>query len=245
MTSPPPKFRPFDVNSLIQPDAADAVKRGPPSPSSSPATTAATAVVSLGPPTGQPLYPYLGLYQHLMAGGGQPLSVHQSTGLGLNPGLLNSLAMAAHNPLLAYSNFNSLHSPLSMVERMKQNRYSPYTCTPSPLHHSTPPILPNPSLAHSLLPPSSSPSVRSAFQSVLPKPSRLSPPPASATPPPSTSPGSSAPSPACTPTGSSGSSAHSDIRSIERMVKSLNGEGAGGAGGYAISHDGRRSLNIH
>ena len=243
MTSPPPKFRPFDVNSLIQPDAADSVKRGPPSPSSSPVTT---AVVSLGPPTGQPLYPYLGLYQHLMAGGSQPLSVHQSTGLALNPGLLNSLAMAAHNPLLAYSNFNSFHSPLSMVERMKQNRFSPYTCTPSPLHHSTPPIHPNPSLANSLLPPSSSPSVRSAFQSVLPKPSRVSPPsPSSATPPPSTSPGSSAPSPACTPTGSSSSSAHSDIRSIERMVKSLNGEGAGAGGGYAISHDGRRSLNIH
>ena len=172
------------------------------------------------------------------------MSLAHSTGLPFNPILLNSIALAAHNPLLAYSNLNhNLHSPLSMVERMKQNRFSPYTCPPSGLPHS-PPIPPPTSLPHSLLPPSYNPTSKSAFQSVLPKPNRQSPPP-SATPP-STSPGSHASSPSHTPSVPSPGhtpkpASHSDIRSIERMVKSLNGEG----GGYSISHDGRRSLNIH
>lgn len=149
------------------------------------------------------LNPYLGFYQHLLSSGSHNFSQNFTPGLGfnINPLLFNSLALASQNPFLAYSTLGSL-SQLPLGERLKQNRFSPYNPFPHPRPFSG--------------------ELKSAFQSVLPKPSHSS----------------SIHSPA-TPLSSSPASLASfspppstDIKNIEKMVKDISGESRT----YGISH---------
>ena len=233
-------FRGFDITSLIRKDDDDfKPKRLAASP---PASSPGSPNVSVGPPMSPPSNPYAnlfnsGLYQqylgHLIAnsaagggGGGGPPPI--------NPMLLQAqLAMAAqsnHAHLLA--NYNGSASSL-ISERLKQNRFSPYTPTAS---------LPN-SLSHpSLISP---PGLGSAFKS-LSRPLSgnsppVSPPHSSGSPPPARSPGSvgspatvkSEPEPE--PSSAGTAVAASDIKNIEKMINGLSGNAEGSR--FSLSHE--------
>jgi len=146
---------------------------------------------------------YLGFYQHLLSSGSHSFSQNFTPGIGfnINPLLFNSLALASQNPFLAYSTLGSL-SQLPLGERLKQNRFSPYNPFPHPRPFSG--------------------ELKSAFQSVLPKPSHSSSMHSPATPL-SSSPASLA---SFSPPPST------DIKNIEKMVKDLSGESRT----YGISH---------
>ena len=251
-----PKYRPFDVSSLMRKDTSPPSPAPPPrgdNASPSKRSPLASPDVSVGPPS-QPaapssLYPYLlntGLYHQLMAGGPPgfpPSSTAAASFPGLNPMLLNAhLALAAQqNPLLAtaYANLNasaSIGPPSAslMMDRLKQHRFSPYP-VPSPF----PPLLsPPPSSAVSPPGLSSSASSRSAFQSVVPRGGHAPSPPRSPATPPRLSPPAKTVSPPC---HSPARTPPSDIRNIENMVNGLNGSVDGK---FGISHHegSRRSL---
>jgi len=247
-----PKHRPFDVSSLIRKDNSSSHsprQDQPYSPAKSPGSVTSPDV-SVGPPS-QPsppsLYPYLGFYQQLMNGGSQnpgfpgmpPNFPPTSTPFpGLNPMLINAqLALAAQqNPFLAtaYANLNSAGS-MSMMDRLKQHRFSPYG--PSPFSSSL-----SSQSQPTLSPTSLSSDSKSAFQSVIPKNLANSPPPSPVNAstslriktmsPPSLSPTSL---PSHSPTEVN------DIKNIENMVNGLNGTKDSK---FGISHDSRRNLSI-
>jgi len=246
-----PKHRPFDVSSLIKKDKSHSPRLDPPySPAKSPGSVTSPDV-SVGPPS-QPsppsLYPYLGFYQQLMNGGSQnpgglpglPPNFPPTSAAfpGLNPMLINAqLALAAQqNPFLAtaYANINSA-GPMSMMDRLKQHRFSPYG--PSPFSNSL-----SSQSQPTLSPSSLSSESKSAFQSVIPKNLASSPPPSPVNAstslkiktmsPPSLSPTSL---PSHSPTEVN------DIKNIENMVNGLNGSKDTK---FGISHDSRRNLSL-
>ena len=185
------------------------------SPSAAQGVQISSPDVSVGPP-GSPgsLYPYLGLYQQLL-GAHHPFPHHHfppAPNFPMNPLIL---AAASQNPFLAYSGLG----PLAVIDRIKQNRFSPY---PVPSHPTSFP-----------LPPLNSDS-RSAFRSVggkkAPSPARRDGSPVS--PPPASPPHAAA----------------SDIKNIEAMVQQLNGTRDQLKGSrdnsYGISHDRYTQNNV-
>lgn len=210
-------FRGFDITSLIRKDddKNGSCKPDRKSPVLSPTCS---PNISVGPPQSPPSNPYSnlfnsGLYQQYL---GQLLAnSNNSNGLSnINPMLLQAqLAMASYNN----------HANL-ISERLKQNRFSPYT----------PPVS---SLASSI----GSTGLASAFKALggsklaLDNSPPVSP-PHSTSPPPNVrvSPGSvkseiSPPS----PTPSQPASLRSDIKSIENMINGLNGSSEGR---FSLSH---------
>jgi hypothetical protein len=220
-TSTPPPFRPFDVLSLMgrREDASDQPSRTTPVPAAN--TSSPEHGLHSSPPPPPPpvasLYPYLGFYQHLLSTSSTPpaflspaaLQPHHQTPppFQFNPLLLSNWAM---NPFLlqaaAYSSGlntttaaapggTSCGGPITFMERIKQNRYSPYS--PPPHHQQSSPPPPPPAAQKAQSPPLSSPHYlekaagsnrdkmaasyppsrpvvtltesRSAFQSVLPR----------------------------------------------------------------------------
>ena len=200
--------------------------------------------ISVGPPQSPPNNPYSnlfssGLYQQYL---GQLLA-SQATGPGhappaLNPMLLQAqLAMAAqtnlhNNPLLAsYSNHANMIS-----ERLKQNRFSPYSSPPASQHSplnsglasafkalgggvpgsklspdeapNSPPVSP----PHSTSPPPSLPSLPSNTSNVSPNSGSVK-----------SEPDQSSSSPRL----------RSDIKNIENMINGLNGTSEGR---FSLSH---------
>ena len=201
--------------------------------------------VSSPPLNNGPLYPYLGLYSHLMSlPPTYPVNTGQSPVL---PGL-NPLMMQAHLALAAQASaYANLH-PSAMMDRLKSQRFSPY-------HH----VSSSHKTHASTTSPLSSDS-KSAFQSVVPGPRQhvttptpSSPPPSPSsqtattslrvktiTPPclsPDTSHSSS--SPGDHPSSKDTISGMTDIKNIENMVNGLKG---GHETKFGISHDHRRTL---
>ena len=237
-------FRGFDITSLIRKDDEDCKKTPTPqSPPKSPHSpnNNSSPTLSRGPPIEKSSNPYAGLFgsnlyqqylghllssQQGMSGGGFPGSGAPPPFPPFNPMLLQAqLAMAAqNNPLL--NNFNGVASSM-MAERLKQQRFSPYSrVSPSSLSSSL-----NTSLASSMHSPNSS--VPSAFRSITPKSNGASSPPVS--PPSCASPGSLdlSTSPKLTSPVIK-QEPKNDIKNIESMIHGLNG---GAEGRYSLSHE--------
>ena len=89
------------------------------------------------PPPVPSLYPYIGFYQHLFNAAGPPAFFPPSHGpppFQLNPLLLNNLAM---NPFLlqaAYAAGGGGGPMAGFMDRLKLNRFSPYSSPPPPSH---------------------------------------------------------------------------------------------------------------
>ena len=200
----------------------------------------------MGPPQSPPSNPYTnlfssGLYQQYLgqllasaggggvAGGGPPPGPPP----GLNPMLLQAqLAMAAHNNPLLAMNMNNANM---ISERLKQNRFSPYSMSQPTNNAGPPPNQTSPSPLTSGL--------ASAFKALggagitgsKPNPTEegcgsvVSPPvspPHSASPPPSVK---SEPGPVSPPQAG----LRSDIKNIENMINGLNGTSDGR---FSLSH---------
>lgn len=196
---------------------------------------------------GPGLYPYLGLYSHLMS-----MPHHPGPPLlpGLNPLMQAQIALAAHahqQSVLA-SAYANLH-PSSMMERLKSQRFSPYQNHKSPnsSHISTSDsksaftsVTPG-SMGQSSPTPGSpppSPSSHTATTSLRIK--TISPPilsPAHSQT--SSSPGENPLSSSTPSSKDSSTSLTPDIRNIEAMVNGLNG---GHDTKFGITHESHRTL---
>ena len=195
------------------------------SPPSSPNNNSSPTITK-GPPIEKSSNPYSGLfganlYQqylgHLLSGGGSqgaqfPGSAPAPQFPPLHPMILQAqLAMAAQSSAGLLGPYGGVASSV-LAERLKQQRFSPYSRAPPPA-----------------LPSSISPSGVSAFRSLTPKSgSGASPPPVS--PPSCTSPSSSSLDLSSSPRLTS----PPGIRNIEKMINHLNG---GSEGRFGLSHD--------
>ena len=202
-------LRPFDVNSLIKKETTEdkeAVGVNNNHDDKTPVAVASSPDhVAPSPPS---LYPYLGLYSHLMSHSLPPnfpappaASNHGPPLLppGLNPLMMQAhLALAAHHNSVLASAYANL-APSSMMERIKSQRFSPY---PPPAHLFSPPS----STSH---PSHLSSDSKSAFHSIVPgRQSQASLPP----PTPSSPANSLPPTPSSPPPSPSSNTATTSLR---------------------------------
>ena len=223
LTSSPTKlpdqkpFRGFDITSLIRKDddKNGSCKPDRKSPVLSPTCS---PNISVGPPQSPPSNPYTnlfssGLYQQYL---GQLLANSNSNS---NLSNINPMLLQAQLAMASYNNHANL-----LTERLKHNRFSPYT----------PPVS---SLATSI----GSTGLASAFKALgghkvsLDTPSPPVSPPHSGSPPASmrVSPGSVKCESPGTPPPQPPTALRSDIKSIENMINGLNGTSEGR---FSLSH---------
>ena len=244
-------FRGFDITSLIRKDDPEtAAAKTAASPEAKVVTsatpTSSSPTLSRGPPIEKSSNPYAGLFGsglyhqylgHILSsqqqGGQAPAPPSPAPFPPFNPMLLQAqLAMAAHNNPLLAMNMNNANM---ISERLKQNRFSPYSMSQPTNNAGPPPNQTSPSPLTSGL--------ASAFKALggggitgsKPNPTEegcgsvVSPPvspPHSASPPPSVK---SEPGPVSPPQAG----LRSDIKNIENMINGLNGTSDGR---FSLSH---------